>query len=237
MISATPLQIGYSGRLLFSTDALELKTSSFTVLAGRNGCGKSTMIRTLTGLHKPLSGEVMLNKVNIRSLKPIQKARQFSMVLTGRVNNAYLSVFDVLMLARFPYAPLWRKLPDDDLAIVLNAADRCSISDKLHRSVNYLSDGEYQRVMIARALAQDTPMIVLDEPVAHLDPMARKQIFQLLWELVTTENKTILAATHAIDLALEFAGELWLINKDNQFSTCMAHEANPERLFSDLYAE
>ncbi len=181
-------------------------------LLGPNGSGKSTLIRTLSGLQKPLSGTVELLEKNIAGMKPADLATRLSMVLTDKVQAGNLDVYTVIALGRSPYTNWKGSLEERDREIVEHAIRITRTEPFLQRRIHELSDGERQRVMLARALAQDTPVVILDEPTAYLDLPNRISLMRLLHELTQTTRKSILLSTHDLELALQTADQLWLLN-------------------------
>jgi len=238
MLHTDNLLIGYKKEQpLYETGKLVLKQNTLTVIAGRNGCGKSTLLHTLAGLHKPLSGKVYYHGSAIDQIPVKKRSRLFSMVLTGRIRNQYLRVQDLLLLTIQANEGFFASRQKNAIQKSKETALLCKIENLLTKSINHLSDGEYQRVMIARALVQDTPLLLLDEPVAHLDPVAQRKTFDLLSELVKNGNKTILAATHAFNLAHHYADEFWLIDLNNQFKVAQRNNVDSSDWMQKLYGE
>lgn len=202
MLSLDKLTIGYGGRVIASDLTAVLPTATFTALVGRNGTGKSTLLRTLAGLLQPLSG----------SVTPKPNARDVAIVLTTPVGFGALTVADVVALGRIPYMGLAGRLHAADYAAVDHALQLCAIDHLRERRIGEISDGERQRTMIARAIAQDTPIILLDEPTAFLDFPAKVSTLQLLKELCAS-GKTILLSTHDLELTFQLADRLWLLDE------------------------
>jgi iron complex transport system ATP-binding protein len=178
-------------------------------MLGPNGSGKSTLLRTLAGLQPALGGSVVIG--GRTGLSTAELARQISMVLTDRVGGNNLNVYSLVALGRYPWSGWMGILDETDKAIVRQAIDAAGIAHLLDRKVHTLSDGESQKVMLARALAQDTPILMLDEPTAHLDLPSRIRLMRLLHRLAREMNKGILLSTHELDLALQVADEVWLL--------------------------
>lgn len=189
-----------------------LAPGALTCLLGTNGAGKSTLLRTMAGLDEPLAGRVCIDGVPIDSLPPEERARRVAVVLTGRPETDYLHVGELVALGRTPYTGFSGRLSEADRAVVRRALRLAAIEDMERRPVRTLSDGECQRAMVARALAQSTPAILLDEPTAFLDFPAKKGLFSLLARLAHTERKAILVSTHDVELALRMADRVWLLN-------------------------
>jgi iron complex transport system ATP-binding protein len=219
LIKVSNLVVGYKSRAEGETRVagpinLKMKTGQLICLLGPNGAGKSTFLKTIAGLQNPLSGDVELEGNRIKHLAPAQLARKLSLVLTDSVKSGNLKVYSLVALGRYPYSGWLGRLNAEDKEIINQAIKSTHIEDFLDRSISHLSDGECQKVMLARALAQDTPLVILDEPTAHLDLPSRIELMRLLHCLAAETNKAILISTHELDLALQVADEIWLLKKD-----------------------
>lgn len=212
------LSIGYSKKgitdVVQSGLNLELRAGELVCLIGPNGSGKSTLLRTLTGLQKPLSGKTSIDGKEISKLKQREKALLIALVLTERVDIENATVYNIVSLGRHPHSSWWGSITDSEDEIINEAIEMVHLGHKAHHNINELSDGERQRVMIAKALAQDTPIIMLDEPTAHLDLPNRVEIMLLLHRLAHKTDKSIILSTHELDLALQAADRIWLISSD-----------------------
>ncbi len=204
---------------------LDIRPGQLICLLGPNGAGKSTLLRTLAGLQPTLGGTVAIGDVAIGQLAPMELAKKISLVLTDRVIAGNLTVYSLVALGRYPYSGWLGNLSDTDREIIGWAIEESGIGSLTHRKVHKLSDGENQKVMLARALAQDTPILMLDEPTAHLDLPSRIQLMQLLHRLARKTHKGILLSTHELDLALQVAGEVWLLQTGGRL-----HRGAPEDL-------
>ena len=191
---------------------LELYRGEVVCLVGPNGVGKSTLLRTLTGLQPALSGAVTINGDDIQNLGIRERARSIGVVLTERVNAGVLPAFDLVALGRHPHTDWTGRLTHDDIEAIKWALDSVGAADLRDRNVNELSDGERQKIMIARALAQEPAIIVLDEPTAFLDLPRRVEILGLLKKLTRTTDRAILLSTHDLDLAIRAADTMWLMD-------------------------
>ncbi len=210
------LTIGYTlrkgGRKIVSEGlSLSLIPGEVVCLIGPNGAGKSTLLRTLTGLQPPLSGNVCINNREISTLTSFELARSVSIVLTERVNVGMLSVSALVSLGRHPYTDWTGKLSPKDVEVINWAIQAVGAKELVSRNVNELSDGERQKVMIARALAQQPQTIILDEPTAFLDLPRRVEMMSLLRQLSRDTGTAILLSTHDLELALRTADRLWLL--------------------------
>lgn len=227
VLRTSALAIGYrqNGKTVSVCRGLDLALhkKQFVCLLGANGAGKSTLLRTLSGVLPPLGGDVYVAGTNIGQLSKAALAHKVSLVLTDTVQAGNLSVYTVLTLGRYPYSGWLGMLNATDRAIIREAAEATGICAFLDKNIHELSDGERQKVMIARALVQDTPVIILDEPTAHLDLPNRVAIVRLLRSLVQRTGKSVLLSTHELDLALQAADRLWLM-MPNQSMLCGAPE-------------
>lgn len=188
-----------------------LPQGQLTCLLGPNGAGKSTLLRTLAAFQPPLAGEILLEGRPLASYTTQELATRIGIVLTERPNIQGMTVAELVAMGRSPYTGFWGQLHDDDLAQVEEAIRLVGIENLRRRNVNTLSDGERQKVMIAKTLAQQTPIILLDEPTAFLDYPSKVEVLLLLRRLAHQMNKTIFLSTHDLELALQTADNLWLL--------------------------
>jgi iron complex transport system ATP-binding protein len=189
--------------------------SGLIVLFGRNGVGKSTLLRTLAGLQPPISGELKLMDKDISQYSQKEKSSLISFVSTEKPNIANMTVFNLVSLGRYSYTNWLGSLDNADKQIVCDAIKNAGVSHLANENINEISDGELQRVMIARTLAQDTPVIILDEPVAFLDLPNKFEILLLLRNLAWNEKKTIILSAHDMDIAIRLADVLWIMTSEN----------------------
>ena len=218
-LTTADLSIGYSHKRKFKTIAgsinISLQQGKLTCLMGANGIGKSTLIKTLTGVLPPISGEVIIGSQNINALNHLQKAQTISVVLTDRPAAGYMNVRDLISLGRFPYTNWQNSFSKDDVEIVDKAIQVVGLVEQTNTPLSELSDGNFQKAIIGRALAQDTAILVLDEPTIHLDVNNKTIITKLLRKLSKESNKSILMSTHDLELAMSFADKLWLFSEDS----------------------
>ncbi|NLR92343.1 ABC transporter ATP-binding protein [Flammeovirga agarivorans] len=218
IVEVQDLTTGYSSKngdkVIGQYPSLQLEKGDFVALIGKNGVGKSTLLKTLSGDISPLKGEVKILNKKVDELSSLDKSKQISFVLSQVHFTGKLSVKDVVTLGRYPYVNWWGKLSKSDNDIVLQALEDVGAIDFIDRDVNTLSDGERQKVMIARAIAQDTSLILLDESTAHLDLINRIEIFQLLKKIARTRNKAILLSTHEVEMSLQVADKLWILSEN-----------------------
>ncbi len=215
-IHAEHLTIGYGTHAVASELELYAQAGEMICLLGQNGCGKSTLLRTLCGLQPALSGEFTivhptLGKQSIAAISQADKAKMLALVLTERLSIENTSVHDVVAMGRYPYASFLGGLNEEDESVIATSLEQVGLAHKAKAFFNCLSDGEKQRVLIAKALAQQTPLILLDEPTAHLDLPNRIRILLLLQKLAHTQGKCVIISTHELDLALQTADTIWLM--------------------------
>ena len=213
------LSVGYNGRAILENINADVPAGAFAVLLGPNGSGKSTFLRAIAGTSSPVSGNIIIGGQPIRNLSPRQLARQLAMVFTDRNGGGMLTVREAVKIGRYPYTGLWGHLSADDLRKVDEAIEAVGMTDKAERYIGTLSDGERQKAMIARALAQDTPLIVLDEPTAFLDVAGRMEVLRLLANLAKN-GKAILLSTHDIAPAMEQATHVLAIDPATHTMAC-----------------
>jgi iron complex transport system ATP-binding protein len=184
-----------------------------TALLGPNGSGKSTLIRTLSGLQNPLSGTVRVMSIPVRSSNARQTARIISLVLTDRIEVRNLTVFQLVSMGRYPYTGWLGRLDKEDRRVTAKAMEMVHLEGFEDHCLHEMSDGEQQKALLAKALAQDTPVIIMDEPTAHLDLPNRISLMRLLRRLADETGKSILFSTHDLDLAVHTSDTLWLLKK------------------------
>jgi iron complex transport system ATP-binding protein len=227
-LSTENLSIGYAinkkENFLFHNLNLHLPAGQLVCFMGPNGIGKSTLIRTLAGLQKPLSGSVKINPDKEKN----SISRSISVVLTDKISALNMTAYEVVAFGRYPYLDWNINLSDADKIIIDRSISQVHIEHLVNQHLHSLSDGQLQMVMIARALAQETPIILLDEPTAHLDLNNRVEIMKLLRQLAKTTRKAILVSTHDLDLALQMADLIWLTGRDKGI-----HTGIPEDLVLD----
>ena len=215
VLSASNLSIGYhSGNnavTVMQGINLQLHSGRLTAMLGRNGIGKSTLLRTIAGAQPSLNGTVLLDGRNINEYSPRELSRQMSLVYTDRTQAGGLTVKQLVSLGRYPHTGFFGRLGRHDRDVVAQSMTAAGIKHKETEYVAELSDGERQKAMIARALAQETPIILLDEPTSFLDVASRIEVMMLLHQLARNEHKAVLLSTHDITQALSLADELWVM--------------------------
>ena len=212
MIELKEFSIGFGNRTLLRDVNATIGKGELTALIGRNGTGKSTLLRAIAGLNRNYSGTIRLDGKDIKSLTPKETARTLAFVTTERTRIANLRCEDVVAIGRAPYTNWIGRMQDTDREIVARSLAQVGMSDYALRTMDRMSDGECQRIMIARALAQDTPVILLDEPTSFLDMPNRYELCTLLGRLAHEQGKCILFSTHELDIALSLMDRIALIN-------------------------
>ncbi len=219
ILQASKISIGYTHKktknIIASDIDLSLEKGKLIALIGANGIGKSTLLRTITGIQKPISGTVFLNGKNIHELDFLSLAQNLSVVLTEKLPPSNLTVWELIALGRQPYTNWIGKLTDNDIAKIEEAIELTQIGHLVSKKHYEISDGQLQIVLIARALAQDTPLIILDEPTTHLDLLHKVVLFKLLKKLTQETGKCILFSTHDIDMAIQLSDEMIIMTPEN----------------------
>ena len=215
ILNINNLTIGYGkgkkAKVVHDVLNAQMFAGELVCLLGENGTGKSTLIRTLCGFQPALGGEASMMGKNLLQLPEKELAKMAAVVLTDRVIVPNATVEELVGLGRSPYTGALGILNDDDKQIIHSSIDKCGILHKKKEYLSNMSDGEKQKAFIAKALAQDTPVIILDEPTAFLDLPARVEVIQLLREIASNSGKSVLMSTHDLDLALQMADKLWLL--------------------------
>lgn len=218
MIELKHLTVGYGKKAVLSDIDQTLSAGQMVCLLGANGAGKSTVLRTMAGFQPPLDGKILIDGRNLHSLSPEQRSKTVSVVLTERFEVQYMKVADLVGMGRSPYTGFFGTLGGQDKAIVSEAIEMVGIADLAQRTVDTLSDGERQKAFLAKALAQQTPIILLDEPTAFLDFHAKISTLRLMQKLAHETDKTILMSTHDVEMALRLSDILWIV-QDGEIHT------------------
>lgn len=220
----SPADVSRQTTVVASRLNLHLQAGEMACLLGPNGAGKSTLMRTLAGMQPPLAGRVEIAGQDVQAMRSTQLARLLAIVLTERVDAGNLSAFELVALGRHPYTDWMGRLRKSDCMAVEKALKAVQATSLRWRPVNELSDGERQKVMIARALAQEPVVLLLDEPTAFLDLPRRVEIMAMLRELTRTTGCAILLSTHDLDLALRSADRIWLLETGGVIHTGVPEE-------------
>ena len=191
-----------------------IRSGELTCLLGANGVGKSTLLRTLSAFQPKTSGQIVIEGRELDTYTDKELSRRIGVVLTEKPDVRNMTVRELVSLGRSPYTGFWGTYSRDDLQIVDEAIAQVGIETLSRRMVQTLSDGERQKVMIAKALAQQTPVIYLDEPTAFLDYPSKVEVLQLLRRISRTAGKIIFLSTHDVELALQLADTIWLMSRE-----------------------
>lgn len=240
MIKAKNIHLGFTSKtsstILLENVSFDLSEGMLYSILGSNGKGKTTLMKALTAFHKPMKGEVLLQNKNINSYSNQGLSRLISVVFTEKTQVEYMSVFEMVSLGRAPYTGFYGSLNSNDLRVISNSMNLCGISHLKHRNVATLSDGEYQKTLIAKALAQETPIIFMDEPANYLDAAGRITLMKLLRNLVRNENKTIVLSMHEIDLALKYSDKILVFNGNKKLKMGMPEDLILNGSINGLFA-
>ncbi len=209
-LSLKSLTIGYEKTIIHRDINAELRSGEVTCLLGHNGAGKSTLLRTICGFQPSIGGEISIMGKSFGDYSQREISLMIGVVLTEKTNSGGITLYDLVSLGRHPYTGFFGRLSTADHQVIEEAIAAVGVAHKATSYVSELSDGERQKAMIAKALAQESPIIILDEPTAFLDITSRIETMQLLRHLAQTQNKTILLSTHDLDMAIEFADTLML---------------------------
>lgn len=231
MIRFENLKLGYGSRILIDNLSATIEGGTLTALVGRNGTGKSTLLRAIVGLGERLGGDIKLQGQSIGSLVAGQLSQLVAFVTTDKVRISNLKCRDVVALGRAPYTNWFGRMQEQDRQIVEQSLALVGMADFADKTMDQMSDGECQRIMIARALAQQTPIILLDEPTAFLDMPNRYELCILLSRLAHEQQKAILFSTHELDIALELCDMVALISPPS------LHILPTEQMISSGYVE
>ncbi len=230
VLEVADLSIGYATKKKTSMISeginFSITKGEMVGLVGTNGIGKSTLLRTLAGMQPSLKGDISINNISLNKYTSLQLANKLSIVLTEAPASKTLSVLELISLGRQPYTNWVGKLSERDKEIIQKALKATETESLAHRKCFELSDGQLQRVMIARALAQDTPLVLLDEPTTHLDMYHRAYILKLLKRLTKETGKTILFSSHEIDLVIQLSDKMLVMTPEK------VHYENPESLIN-----
>ena len=238
MIEIRNITLAFDSNRLITDASARFARGNMVALLGRNGTGKSTLLRAMAGLGKVAVGDIIVDGKNLATLSATERAEHIAFVNTERVDVDALTVRELVGIGRSPYTNWIGRLTKEDSAIVEHAMEVTGVMKFAERKVNTLSDGEAQRAMIARALAQDTPIILLDEPTSFLDLPNRYELCRLLSDLAHKENKCVIFSTHELDIALSLADSIALVDTPRLVhlpTAEMITSGNIERLFDSEY--
>ena len=216
VLKTKDLHIGYKDKAILPPINVSLDEGNLIALIGPNGAGKSTLFKTLTAHIKPISGSIELMGKVLSEYSSKEKAMLIGLVLTERPDDMFLKVYDVVASGRCPYTNFFGKIEKEDENIIQESLDIVRINHLKYRYFNTLSDGEKQKVMIAKTLAQNTPIIFMDEPTAFIDYPSKIELFSLMKMLSKERNKTIIFSSHDLELLLRYTDDIWMISKGKE---------------------
>ncbi|WP_417886780.1 ABC transporter ATP-binding protein [Zunongwangia sp.] len=240
ILDISDLKIGYSDKKTTKTVAeninIQLYPSELVAVVGINGVGKSTFLRTISGIQPSISGNIEIQKQNLLDFNNKKRASEISLVLTNQPISKNLSVFELVALGRQPYTNWLGKLSKEDHFKIENALNLTALLELKDRKCYSLSDGQLQKVLIARAIAQDTSIIILDEPTSHLDLYHKAYVIKLLKDLTLKTQKAIIFATHEINLALQICDKIILMGP-SELLIDTPKELIKKEAFQDLFPQ
>lgn len=199
LLNIDNLAIGYKDKTLLQHFSLEMNSGEIIGLKGRNGQGKTTLLKTICGLLPPLDGHIYFSGKDLNAMTPLERAKCVSIVLTQRVQLQGISVRSLVEMGRYPSLGRYHFSNNDDLTLIEECLNKLAIAHLANKPLAEISDGELQKAMIARALAQQTPIILLDEPTAFLDYVAKEELFELLKSIVQSEGISVLFSSHDLN--------------------------------------
>lgn len=210
-ITSLKITAGNSNRVLIENFSASVTKGKIIALTGLNGTGKSTLIHCIAGLRAFHSGTICINSKNMNEIPASEKSKLVSLVFTSQENIPWMDVYSFVATGRSPYTSLFGKLTEEDKKIIDETLHQTELIDFKSRFISELSDGEKQRCLIARALVQDTPLLLLDEPTAFLDIRHKNKISELLRKISHTKNISVIFSSHDIHIAKKYADEIWMI--------------------------
>lgn len=229
------LLIGYKGEAILPPINVTLDEGSLIALIGPNGAGKSTLFKTLTAHIKPISGVIELFGKEMTLYSAKEKASLIGLVLTERPDDIFLSVYNVVSSGRYPYTNFFGKIEKEDDIIIKESLEVVGIKHLINRYFDTLSDGEKQKVMIAKTLAQNTPLIFMDEPTAFIDYPSKIELFNLMKKLSKEQNKTIIFSSHDLELLLHYTDNMWIISKGKELISANKDELIKKNIVREYF--
>jgi iron complex transport system ATP-binding protein len=228
VIQSKSLSIGYGKKIIHEQLNVSLYRGEVTCLLGLNGSGKSTLLRTMAGFQPPLAGELLLMNRPMTDYSPSELALTVGIALTEKITAGDLTAYDLVSLGRHPYTGFFGKLRAHDRDVIARALEAVGMTEKTFQPIDEMSDGERQKIMIAKTLAQECPVILMDEPTAFLDVAGRIEMMALLRKLADEQQKSILLSTHDVELAVQTSDRLWLLARNRPLMS-----GTPETLVSN----
>lgn len=213
--------------------SLDFSAGDFVGIAGVNGSGKSTLLRTLCGLQPLLSGRIEIDGQALETIDSSSLAKKISIVLTEKISGFNLTLFDAVAAGQTPYTNFFNRLESSHLSIINKAIDDCGLAEHKHKALAELSDGLFQKTMIAKSIAQQTPIMLLDEPTAFLDFASKHELFITLRDLCANNHKCILVSSHDLELILKYCNKIVLV-KNSLAKIINTSEARGHKVFTEL---
>ena len=235
MMKFENLTIGFDNKMILSSLSGSLSKGKLVALMGRNGAGKSCLLKTLSLILEPLSGQIAIDETHIKNMSAVERSKQLAIVLTDKIDIDYLTVDEILSMARSPYTGWSGKLSENDLAIITQTTKLLNLETIREKFFSDLSDGLKQKVMTARALIQEPQLLFLDEPTTFLDIPAKKELMKLLKFLSAEKNYGVLFSTHDWDLAKNVVDEVWLIDSDKKLQILKPEVVETSGLFKKTF--
>ncbi len=235
MLKTENLTVGYDNYVVVENVNLHINKQEILCIIGPNGAGKSTLLKTIATYLKPKKGVVYLNSQNIHNLTPKKLAKEMAVVLTERVNPGNMTGFDIIAIGRHPYTDLFGRLTNNDREVIIHAARSVNAEYLLNKNFFEMSDGERQKIMIARALAQEPNVLILDEPTSFLDAKHKIELTLLLRKLATENNLAIIVTLHDIELALRIADKMALIKNHKIIAYGYPEDIMKKEVVNNLY--
>lgn len=227
------VSVGYRNRAVLSDVTLNITPGEIYCVFGRNGSGKTTLLKSLAGFIPVLSGDILIGGKDGRKMNTVERSKVISVVLTDKIRISNMNVLEYVTYGRYPYSDWLGYRKTEDIKIIERAIEMCYLDSYKQRLLEELSDGELQKVKLARALAQDVPVLLLDEMVSHLDLVNKAEIFQLIRDICNSGGKTVLFTSHDIQFALQLAGSFVLV-KDGSAGLVKASEFRDNKLYLDF---
>lgn len=229
------MSIGYKDRCVQRSLSFHIIPGEFVTLIGSNGVGKSTLLKTIAGILPPLHGQVIYGDKDLLTLPNKERSKYLSLILTQDITQPHLSVYELITLGRYPYTSFFGTLTDNDKDIINDTINLLNLQQYIDRPFVSLSDGEKQQVLLAMCLVQQTPIILLDEPTAHLDLPNRIKTFQRLYTIAHEQHKIIILSTHELSLAIRYATKLLVLSGKDKYYFTTPTVIQQEDILSEVF--